>query len=99
MRQPVEDEVHDRRADQHEQRQAHLALLDLDRVIDGWNELGLWTPDAIIRVPLADRVFDVEVYDRGWNLIADDAEILRAEEETLHLVAEECNRFLQGADS
>jgi hypothetical protein len=65
------------------------------RVVAGWNELGVWVPDGIIRVPLAGHAFDVEVYDRGWNLIADDAAILRGEEATLRQVAEECNRFLK----
>jgi hypothetical protein len=64
------------------------------RVIGGWNELGLWVPDAIVRIPLAGYAFDVEVYDIGWTLIPSDAEILKREEDALRRVAEECNRFL-----
>jgi membrane-anchored protein YejM (alkaline phosphatase superfamily) len=64
------------------------------RVIGGWNELGLWVPDGIVRIPLAGYAFDVEVYDLGWKLIPEDAEILKREEDALRQLAEECNRFL-----
>jgi len=70
-------------------------LPDRRRVIGGWNELGLWVPDAILRVPLSGYAFDVEVYDRGWNLIPDDHAILKGEDQALQGLAEECNRFLR----
>lgn len=69
---------------------------DRRRVIGGWNELGLWVPEAIVRIPLAGYAFDVQVFDRGWTLVPEDAEILRREASTLERVAEECNRFLAG---
>ncbi len=68
---------------------------DRRRVIGGWNELGVWIPDGIIRVPLSGYAFDIEVYDRRWNLIHDDREILLSEDDELQRLAEECNRFLE----
>ena len=65
------------------------------RVIGGWNELGIWIPDGIVRVPLLSYAFDIEVYDRRWNLIPDDQAILLREDEQLQNLAEECNRFLE----
>ncbi|MEW6071600.1 MAG: sulfatase-like hydrolase/transferase [Planctomycetota bacterium] len=65
------------------------------RVISGWNELGVWTDEHILRVPLSPLEFDVEVYDYSWRLQADDVPILRAERETLELLGAECNRFLK----
>ncbi len=65
------------------------------RVMSGWNEVGMWVPDGIIRVPLSDYPFEVEVYDRGWRLITEDREILASESEALENLAAECNRFLQ----
>ncbi len=66
-----------------------------ERVISGWNELGVWTPGAILRVPLSPLAFDVEAYDYGWNLFSDDLEILREKRDTLELLGAECNRFLR----
>lgn len=65
------------------------------RVFAGWNELGVWTEDAILRVPLALLDFDVEAYDYGWKRIADDLAILHRERETLVTLGAECNRFLK----
>lgn len=64
------------------------------RVVSGWNELGLWTPEAILRVPLSLLEFDVEVYDYRWRLVTDDADVLRAEDATLARLGAACNRFL-----
>jgi membrane-anchored protein YejM (alkaline phosphatase superfamily) len=65
------------------------------RVLAGWNELGVWTDDAILRVPLSPLEFDIEVFDYGWNELADDLPLLRAEHETLERLGAECNRFLR----
>ena len=65
------------------------------RVLSGWNELGLWTPGGIVRIPLSSFVFDIEVYDYGWKLIPDDQALLSAEAEELARLAEDCNRFLR----
>lgn len=70
-------------------------LPDRRRAIGGWNELGLWVEDAIVRVPLSGYAFDIEVYDRGWHLIANDHAILQREDGALQALAEECNRFLR----
>ncbi len=65
------------------------------RVFAGWNELGVWTDDAILRVPLAPLEFDVEVFDDRWTRIIDDLAVLRAERGTLEHLGAECNRFLR----
>ncbi len=65
------------------------------RVLAGWNELGVWTDDAVLRVPLARLEFDVEVYDYAWKPRADDLAVLQAERETLERLGAECNRFLR----
>ncbi|MEQ1895540.1 MAG: hypothetical protein ABL998_23620, partial [Planctomycetota bacterium] len=73
-----------------------LAPLDeRKRVFAGWNELGVWTDDAILRVPLALLDFDVEAYDYGWQRIQPDLELLRRERGTLEALGADCNRFLQ----
>jgi len=64
------------------------------RVFAGWNELGVWTDDAILRVPLALLDFDIETYDYAWERVPSDLEILHRERETLATLAAECNRFL-----
>jgi membrane-anchored protein YejM (alkaline phosphatase superfamily) len=65
------------------------------RVMGGWNELGVWTPNGILRVPLSPFEFDVEVYDEDWQSVHDDQEILRLEAETLERLGADCNRFLR----
>jgi len=65
-----------------------------ERVFAGWNELGVWTDQAILRVPLSPFEFDVEVYDYDWKLVRDDYEVLQRERPTLERLGAECNRFL-----
>jgi membrane-anchored protein YejM (alkaline phosphatase superfamily) len=67
---------------------------DAPRVLAGWNELGIWTPEAILRVPLSRLEFDVEVYDYDWNAVPDNFDVLQREHDVLEAVGEECNRFL-----
>ncbi len=69
--------------------------LDRRRVVSGWNELGVWTPEGILRVPLSLLGFDVEVYDYRWRLITDDRDALDREADTLVRLGVECNRFLR----
>ncbi len=64
------------------------------RVISGWNELGVWTPEGIVRVPLGLLEFDLEVYDYRWQLVPDDVALLDAERGTLEALGADCNRFL-----
>lgn len=69
---------------------------DRRRVVAGWRELGLWTEDGILRVPLVDRPsFDVELYDYDWRLVADDRAGLRRQADALAQLAYECRRFLR----
>jgi len=68
---------------------------DRRRVISGWNELGVWTPAGIIRVPLSQLEFNIDFYDYGWNLEHDDVDVLQAEAETLERLGADCNRFLK----
>ncbi len=65
------------------------------RVISGWNELGMWTPAGIVRVPLSPFEFDLEVYDYRWRLVMDDADILQEEADQLLRLGAECHRFLR----
>ncbi|HED65316.1 MAG TPA: DUF3413 domain-containing protein [Planctomycetes bacterium] len=65
------------------------------RVIGAWNELGVWAPDGILRVPLSAFEFNIESYDYGWNLIEDDRQLLDDEAGTLETLGAECNRFLR----
>ena len=51
--------------------------------------------DAVLRVPLSPLEFDVDVYDYGWNEVADELAALRAERGTLARLGDECNRFLK----
>lgn len=64
-------------------------------VFSGWNELGVWSEDTILRVPLALLDFDIEVYDHAWKRVPADLEILQRERETLRTLGAECNRFLK----
>ena len=65
------------------------------RVAGGWNELGMWTPDGILRLLMRWGAFDVEVYDDSWNFVPDDHGILEREARPLENLAAECNRFLR----
>ena len=65
------------------------------RVLGGWNELGLWTEGAILRVPLSPLAFDIEVFDYAWHAVEDDLPVLRAREPELERLGAECNRFLR----
>jgi len=69
--------------------------LERRRVLSGWNELGVWTPDAILRIPLSLFEFDIEAYDEHWRLIVDDTDLLAEEQRTLERLGAECNRFLR----
>jgi membrane-anchored protein YejM (alkaline phosphatase superfamily) len=66
-----------------------------DRVLAGWNELGVWTDDAILRVPLSLLEFDLEVYDYEWNQVEDDLTVLQEHGDVLERLGAECNRFLK----
>jgi membrane-anchored protein YejM (alkaline phosphatase superfamily) len=66
------------------------------RVVAGWHELGLWTADGVLRIPLQDRsAFDIEVYDYDWKLVLDDREVLDRHTEALAQLAHECRWFLR----
>lgn len=68
---------------------------DRRRVVAGWDVLGLWTEDFVLRIPLNRLFFDVEVYDTDWNFVPEDEAILGRERERLEELAAECNRFLR----
>jgi membrane-anchored protein YejM (alkaline phosphatase superfamily) len=70
-------------------------LVERRRVVSGWNELGILTPEAVLRVPLSLFRFDVEVLDHRWNHLEDDKRILRDEAQTLEDLGAACNRFLR----
>ena len=68
---------------------------DRRRVLGAWNELGVWTPEGVVRVPLSLFEFDVELYSYEWDPIVDDREALLAEAATLERLGADCNRFLK----
>ncbi|MFT4537797.1 MAG: membrane-anchored protein YejM (alkaline phosphatase superfamily) [Planctomycetota bacterium] len=68
---------------------------DRRRVVSGWSDIGLWSPNGIFRVPLLDQVGEVEAYDENWQLLPDTEARCRAEMAALERMAEECLRFLQ----
>jgi len=65
------------------------------RTIAGWNELGLWTPEGVIRIPLDRLDFELEVYEYDWTFVARDEDVIARERDALEALAEECNRFLR----
>ncbi len=65
------------------------------RVVSGWSDLGLWTPGAILRIPLdSRRAHEIEARDRAWQLLADPAAVIHREAAALELLNEDCRRFL-----
>ncbi len=67
---------------------------DRRRVVSAWNELGVWTPEGILRVPLSLFEFNVQLFDYRWQLVLDDRQALENEAETLERLGAECSRFL-----
>lgn len=65
------------------------------RVVSGWDKLGLWTADGILEVPLAGDFtgFDIQLYDYEWQLQLVDEEVIGRHERSLRRLAEGCNRF------
>ena len=69
--------------------------VDRRRVAAGWSDIGLWTPHAILRVPLdPDEAHEIEARDRGWNLLQDQSGPVTREAAALEQLREECRRFL-----
>ncbi len=65
------------------------------RIVAGWEELGLWTPNGILVLPIASYGGDVEVRSFEWTEVRDDRTVLEAEGGHLARVAEACRRFLR----
>ena len=66
-----------------------------DRVVAGWGQVGLWTADGILVVPLyRASAFDVEVYDYRWRQVHEDQPIVDRQAAALARLADECTRFL-----
>ena len=71
---------------------------DRRRVVAGWSDIGLWTPSGILDIPLdSKRAHEIEVRDRGWQLVQDPGAAREAEAPALQRLAEECRRFLSTA--
>lgn len=65
------------------------------RIVAGWHELGMWTSEGILRIPLLDQgSFDIEAYTRQWRLVLDDRAILEQHANALAQLAHECRWFL-----
>ncbi|TAJ08204.1 MAG: DUF3413 domain-containing protein [Planctomycetota bacterium] len=65
------------------------------RIVAGWHELGMWTHEGILRIPLVDQdTFDIEAYAPDWKLVLDDRALLERHANALAQLAHECRRFL-----
>ncbi len=65
------------------------------RVMGAWGDVGVWTDSGIIQIPLDSAAKDIEVYDRGWNLLPDGVQRCEDQREVLGRVARECVHFLR----
>jgi membrane-anchored protein YejM (alkaline phosphatase superfamily) len=65
------------------------------RIVAGWQELGMWTSEGVLRIPLLDQdSFDIEAYTTEWRLMLDDRAMLERHADALAQLAHECRRFL-----
>lgn len=68
------------------------------RTVAAWEELGVWTPTGIFRLPMAPELaFRTAVFDYSWRPLQDQAQPFRTEARTLEAVSAECRRFLAPA--
>jgi len=66
------------------------------RVLAGFADLGVWTPNGILRVPMdLDAPLGPEVRDASWRYVAGQDAACRAEAGTFDRLEEECGRFLE----
>ncbi len=65
------------------------------RVIAGWEELGLWLPGGILRVPLEGSRGGIEPLAYDWTPHPDGDAFVRANTPALAALAEACRRFLR----
>ena len=74
---------------------------DRQRIVSGWDKLGLWTEDGILEVPLAGDFtgFDIQLYSYDWELQLEDEEVIARHERSLRALAEGCNRFRAPGDA
>lgn len=66
-----------------------------DLVLAGWDELALWTDDAIVVVPFEAHGGLSSVYTHDWRLVLDDEPALRAAGASLLRLSRDCARFLR----
>ncbi len=64
------------------------------RVLSGWSDLGLVLGDEIYRIPFEPMAREIEVYDRGWSLLSDSLQRVRAHRSEIEALARECTHFL-----
>lgn len=66
-----------------------------ERVVAGWDELGLWTDDGIFRIPFApDRPLELAAYDASWQLLPDQERAIARQGAALLRLSKECAQFL-----
>ncbi|HUR29095.1 MAG TPA: sulfatase-like hydrolase/transferase [Planctomycetota bacterium] len=66
-----------------------------DRVVAGWGELGLWTDDAILRVPMAaDCPLELVAYGADWRLLPEQDRVIARHAPALVELSRACGRFL-----
>ncbi len=66
-----------------------------ERVVAGWDTLGLWTKNAIVVLPLAAHGGASEAYDYDWQPVRDLDQCLREAAGAIGATALECRRFLR----
>jgi len=66
-----------------------------DRIIGGWEEVAMWVPGGILRVPLEGHRGFLEAYDYEWNRLDDEGALLDRSGASILRLAQECRRFLR----
>lgn len=64
-------------------------------VLAGWDELAIWTDEAILVVPFQAHGGGTSVYTYDWQLVLDDGPVLRAAGAALLRLTRDCARFLR----
>jgi hypothetical protein len=66
------------------------------RAVSGWDDLGLWTPTGVLRIPREpDHSYAMCAYDADWKLASDPLAPFEREARALRALEEECARFLR----
>jgi membrane-anchored protein YejM (alkaline phosphatase superfamily) len=70
-------------------------LSERDRIIGGWDEVAMWVPGGILRVPLEGHRGFLEAYDYQWQRLPDESALLARSGAAIARLAQECRKFLR----